>query len=158
GAMHTVRWRAAISILAVAAITSMRDLAGKGHDRDLPLSVRLAIVETHPIDRVFAEDTYRGTVTHGGPPGAPDFARAPPRGAAPFAFAIPGGVEATDGELASGTVRSGASAESADTITIRRPRFLPLRADQLRVAIDGVPDLVPSDAWAGAWRLTLTYA
>jgi hypothetical protein len=145
-------------VAAFVVLVAGVEVALQGHDRDEPLVIsELVLEESRGIDRSWVEDTYHARLTHTGRPGSVDFARVTAKIAWPFGLPVPGLTQVVDGDLAFGTVRAGETVESADTITIRRHRHEPLKANQLRWSIDARPDLVPPDAWSGRWRFKLTY-
>jgi hypothetical protein len=144
-------------VAAFVVVVGGVEVALQGHDRDEPLAItQLTLEASRELDRAWTEDTYRARLTHTGPAGSVDYARVTARIGYPFGLPAPGLVQVVDGDLAFGAVRAGESVESVDTITIRRLRHQPLKPNQLRWSIDGRPDLVPSDAWAGRWRFTMT--
>jgi hypothetical protein len=146
--MVTASW-----LLIIAGV----EIAVQGHDRRESLTIsRLTLVESHDLDRHLVEETYSAQLMHTGPPGGADFARVTAKLALPFGLGAPGFAQVVDGDLAFGTVRAGETVDSSDTVTIRRHRQTQVKPDLLRWTIDAHPDLVPSDAWAGQWRFTLT--
>jgi hypothetical protein len=151
-------YRPVVIFAAFVAVVAGVEVALQSHDREEPLVItQLVLEESRDIDRSWVEDTYHARLTHTGGPGSVDFARVTAKVSWPFGLPAPGLTQIVDGDLAFGTVRAGETVESADTITIRRHRQQPLKANQLRWSIDARPDLVPSDAWSGHWRFRLTY-
>ena len=146
------------TIAVTVLVGAVFELALAGHNNAAPLAVGpLTLVGSRDVDRLFVEDRYSARLNHTGPPGSVDYAQVRASLDRPLALAFPGVVEVVDGELSFGTVRSGETADSADTIAIRRPRQTPIRLDRVRWNISARPDLVPSDAWAGRWQFTMTY-
>jgi len=147
-----------ILVAAFVVLMAAIQVALQGHDRDQPLVLSQFVLEkSRDIDRLLVEDTYRARVTHTGGADDVDYARVTAKVAWPFSASVPGILQVVDGDLAFGAVRAGETVNSVDTITIRRLRYLPLKPIQLRWIVDGRPDLVLPDEWAGQWRFTLTY-
>lgn len=147
-----------VIVLWLVAVTAVVQVVVLGHDRDDPLVITdVTREETRDVDRNFVDDTYRATLRHTGREDTRDFAGVTASIAQPFNLPIPGIVRVVDGDLTFGAVRAGESVESTDTVTIRRHRSQRLEARHLRWSIDGRPDVVLPDVWAGTWRFTLTY-
>ena len=116
----------------------------------------LVPVESRDVDDSIVEEKFTATLRHTGTPPDKDFARVVAHVAQLQPLWAPGFARVVDGDLSFGTVRAGQTVQSHDTITIRRHRSTRIDPARLRWTIDAHPDMVPSDAWAGRWRFTIT--
>ena len=111
-----------------------------------------AVVASVAVTPALDEVTLRVRVTHrgrvGGAGASHVVARLTSRSPA---------VQVVDGEAAVPNLRAGSTVLSEDTVTVRKPRGVPLDPAHVAWTVSGARDAIVPEAWAGTWSVTTTF-
>lgn len=110
------------------------------------------IVGSVPVSAALDDYTLRVRVTHWGRPGGAGASHVVARIASRNLS-----VQIVDPDATLPNLRPGTTRLSDDTITVRKPRGVPLNQGHVLWTVTGVRDAVVPEGWAGTWHLQMTY-